>query len=316
VSSNTNSKLLDDLIFDLKYLRKHEGITPARLQNANTVKQVLGRTDDAYEDCLEFIRAEIEELPDKVDGKSLLVAYGLLPECTDIYPLEKRRDWYGQQINLKRDAITDREDAAIDELAHKMIRASISRSAIDVVIPCKPGSIIQESVTVKVLVRDGRWVRTDEHHCLVLLADNTDELEFISALPSRIFTNDSSISKAVTLEDNLRHRLYLKQTYNRGSLVEVTFSLLPEYENHEQTLSIATRAQSVMTQRLEYEVVFKGRYPARIWSFCGLQEHDIETKRYKHKQIAISGRGIAKVVFRELSSSLYSGVAWEWNDAP
>jgi hypothetical protein len=311
----SNSKLLDDLIFDLKYLRKNEGITPARLQNANTVRQVLGRTYDAYEDCLEFIQAQIEELPDKVDGKSLLIAYGLLPGCTDICPLSKRRDWYGQQINLKRDAITDREDAAIDELAHKMIRASISRSTIDAAIPCKPGSIIQESVTVKVFVKDGRWVRTDENHCLVLLADNINELEFVSVLPARIFTNDSSISKAITLDGSLRHRLYLKQTSNRGDLVEVTFSLLPECENHKQVLSIATRAQSAMTQRLEYEVDFNGRYPARIWSFCCLQEHDIDTQRYKHKQIAINGSGIAKVVFRELSSSLYSGVAWEWNKA-
>ena len=196
----------DDLIGDLMYLRKGRGVSPAKLQNANVLRMVLSDSDEPFDYYLVRLRAAIDELPDRKGAEALSVAFGLEPGCADIELLSRRREWYSRHIKLKCDAIADRENAAIRELATELIVERYKDSNIIEDIPCRKGTVFQESVLVKVLLRDGRWIRTEEHYCLLMLADGIKQWDFVSTLPAYITAIDQSVKRAVNMKDKLHHR--------------------------------------------------------------------------------------------------------------
>jgi hypothetical protein len=246
--------LFESLIDDLKYLRKGAGVTPAKLRNAPTALALLGDPNEPYRNYLTRLQTAIESLPGNESAKLLMVAFGLLSECKDIPYLSARRDWYGEQIHLKREAVADREDAAIHELAIELASFYFSKSSPSAAIPCPHGTAIQEHVSIRVLVEDALWLRTDERYCLVMLSSGISHLEFTSAYPA-VASSDSSVVLSVeSSADGLRHRLVLGEVLQRGSLVDLSFSLSPrQARSNRETLRVASRAHHIPTISCEYQ---------------------------------------------------------------
>lgn len=80
--------------------------------------------------------------------EALLVAYGLLPGYEGITLLKDRCAKYSKQVKRKDDTLADREAAAIEELAIRLLNAYYSGAPLPVELPLPYGGFLLDYLYV------------------------------------------------------------------------------------------------------------------------------------------------------------------------
>jgi len=113
----------DDIVDELRYLRKGEGFTPMRYLDLIHLPELLGGKDRDFHLVKAFFIEAIQTLPAKQLQESLLVAFGLAKgyDCFDT--VRDRRAVYGQRVGRKYDTLQHWEDMALEQLAGILLKS-------------------------------------------------------------------------------------------------------------------------------------------------------------------------------------------------
>ena len=112
----------EDIVDELRFLRKGEGFTPMRYIDLIVLPDLLGGRERNFHLTKAFFVEAIQALPGKQLQESLLVAFGLAQGYTDFDTICERRKKYGQQIGRKYDTLRHREDIALEQLASILLK--------------------------------------------------------------------------------------------------------------------------------------------------------------------------------------------------
>ena len=112
----------DDVVDELRFLRKSTGFTPMRYYDLLVIPSLLGgRRQNFYLSRMYFIDA-IRALHDIRLRDALLVAFGLMKDY-EYYPtVQMRRERYGIEVKRGYDTLRHWEDAGLEQLAAVLIK--------------------------------------------------------------------------------------------------------------------------------------------------------------------------------------------------
>lgn len=136
---------MDELVSELRALRKGRGLTKARLEKSPALMKVLAQpsTDEAFAKLVRVIKS----LGDDLRPAALLNAYGLAGDTSDL--LTTRRDNFAVNNERHTDTVEAYENAMIEELAAALRSQEQSVSEIDVSVTVENGLLSQ------ILEKDG-----------------------------------------------------------------------------------------------------------------------------------------------------------------
>ena len=310
------NRIYEDLVDDLRYMRRNEGFSASRLRSVDTLVRVLGGNTQSFDDLKVRFVSAINALPDKASADVLLNAYGLLPSSINLGSLLERRHSFGESIGLKADALAKRENAAINELAILLLTARYTMSPLPFSPKVMPSNAaLHERVEVTTLVKDRLWVETRERFDIISLVDNVDHFEVSSDIPAIVTSTCEAKAKTEPSSGGLRHRFYYDSWLMRGSQTELTFTMRPNKELADPSkliLKEETRAFHEPTLAAGFEVIFMGQKPRVIWSYSQLAIYERPSKPEQQQILDLGGGSSVQAIFTDLYGGLYAGIAWEW----
>ena len=307
-----NSRVLEDLLTDLIYLRKDAGFTPRRFRQASVLLHVLGG-NPTFEECQNRLLSAIYALPSQQDTEILLAALALTSEYKGLTPLKKRREKLSQESGLSADTIADYETAALNELAVFLISARYARSALPEGVPAMHDVAVHESVRIVTLVRDRLWQETREYYRTIPLIDGVEYFEISSDIPARITASSAKVVNSETTSNGLRHRFHFAEPLKRGKAEELSFVMQPNGINDaELVLKEETRAFHLPTIAAEMEILFLGDKPKTMWHYTNLPVFERPGLPEKDRLLNMHGGSSVRVRWDDLYGGLYSGIAWSW----
>lgn len=319
---NDHSSIYEELIAELMYLRKDRGFTISRLDNAYTLLELLGGDDQSFQDLRARFVSAVNSLPDKQAASLLLAVYGLSPEYAnadaglDIMLLAKRRLLYGQRINLKPDAVAKHENAAIRELAIRLLSARYTMSAL----PFSPSVVphnaaLHEYVEIATTVKDRLWHQTKETYRLISLVNDVGWLDISSDIPAAVTSTCNAAVRTEPSSNGLRHRFYFDKPLMRGQATTLAFTMTPDEslaEPDSLVLIEETRAFHEPTLGAKFTVTFIGQRPSIIWQYDHLAIYERPSRPKRRQLLKCDADGVATASFSDLYGGMYSGVAWGW----
>ena len=113
----------EDVRADLLYLRKGVGFTDERLARRPALVRLLGHSaehPETAEVLRERLASAISSLPDE-DADLLADVFGFSPEAAGLETLRERRDVAARRLGLGREAVADRDAAAIERLLEQLL---------------------------------------------------------------------------------------------------------------------------------------------------------------------------------------------------
>jgi hypothetical protein len=118
----------EDVVDELRLLRKGEGFTPMRYVDLIVLPDLLGgRERDFYLAKIFFMEA-IEALPARQWREALLVAFGLECGYAGFATVRERRAKYSRQVGRQYDTLRHWEDVALEQLAALLLKAQQYKS--------------------------------------------------------------------------------------------------------------------------------------------------------------------------------------------
>lgn len=172
------SNQYEDLLTDLLYLRKGEGFTLTKARNASTFLFFMGGAGQTFEELSTRFISAICSVEEDESVEVMLIAYGLEPGYDELSSLKERREKYGWAIGRKVDTVADLEQAAIQELAIRILLSHWVNAPLPANIPVIHGDFICETLRSTVLIRDRCLVETRETQRLIALADNLASFDY------------------------------------------------------------------------------------------------------------------------------------------
>jgi hypothetical protein len=160
---------IEDLITDLKTLRKSTGFKENRVFNTITFLHAIGGREQGFETIKTRFIAAISELSDNENIDLMLAAYALSSGYDDVVLLDERREKYGKKINKKANTLLDKEDIIIEELAYIVSRNHQylpKKSEQHVVEDWRSSKFEHTSLSVKTYVKNGRIVLNEYKNCV------------------------------------------------------------------------------------------------------------------------------------------------------
>ena len=112
----------DDVVDELRFLRKNEGFTPRRYYDLMVIPSLLGRRGQGfYLSRMHFVDA-IHALHDSQLRGALLAAFGLMEGYEDYFTVQMRRERYGIEVKRGYDTLRHWEDVGLEQLAAVLIK--------------------------------------------------------------------------------------------------------------------------------------------------------------------------------------------------
>ena len=306
--------LFEDLITDLFYLRRDAGFKPERVfKKADVFLRAIGGKEQDFETIKARLVSAIDSLPDKQGAESLMAAFAIAPDFTNIPKLTDRRKQFGQMIDRKVDTIAERENSAINELALRLLTGNYTSAPLPTGTPIMHNAALQESIEIVTLVRDRLWIETRERYRLIPLMDNVDYLEISSSIPAKVIPTSGTVAKSEDTENGLKHCFWYKKPLMRGRPVELSFIMLPDGTRDDQLILVDdSRAFHEQVFNFSVEVIFLGIKPKLIWRYKQLPFFERPGKPTKQQLIDLGGSSSVRAEFNNLYGGLFSGIAWEW----
>ncbi len=306
------SNIIEDLITDLMYLRKGSGFVAGRVYEANTFVSVIGGKDQIFESIKIRFTSAIRSLPDKQNTEALLVAFGLLPGYEGISLLKDRRAKYGKQVKRKYDTLADREIAAINELAIRLLTAYYSGAPLPVELPLPHGGFLMDYLYVTTFIQDRLFIVHQQERRVISLVAGAKGFEYHSNERTQIVPIEGIKVETRYVKNGSIHRFLFPEPLRRGQTHTFSFQeILKEPElDHEEDFA----GQSFETSTLTYrqKVVFKGEKPTIIWAYDKLSRIERPGEPVDENRLELSEDGSVQKEFIQLSGGLHSGIAWRW----
>lgn len=302
----------EDLITDLMYLRKGPGFTASRAYEASTFISVIGGKSQIFESIKLRFTAAIRSLPDKSSSEALLVAYGLLPGYDATMLLKDRRAKYGKQVNRKYDTLSDREVAAIKELAIRLLTAYYSGAPLPAELPLPHGGYLINSLSVVTVIQDRSFIEHQQTRRVISLVQGAGSFEYQSSARTKVIPIEGAEIETQYVKNSAIHKLIFPVPLKRGQSHKFSFKEIltePEPELDEDFAG-----QSFETPTLSYKqtVIFKGAKPSVIWSYDKLSRFVRPGEPTDENRLTIDENGIVSKEFNQLYGGFHFGVAWRW----
>jgi len=259
------SNNIEDLITDLMYLRKGPGFIANRVYEASTFMSVIGGKNQIFESIKIRFTAAIRSLPDKKNVEALLVAYGLLPGYETVALLKDRRAKYGKLVKRKYDTLSDREVAAIKELAIRLLTAYYSGAPLPAGLPLPHGGFLIDYLYITTIIQDRRFVEHQQTRRVISLVQGVKGFEYQSSEHTRVISLDGVEVETRHIKNGAIHKLLFPVPLKRGQPHKFNFKEI--LDEPEPELNEDFAGQSFETPTLIYKqaVVFKGDKPHIIW---------------------------------------------------
>jgi hypothetical protein len=309
---------IDDLITDLMYLRKGSGFVDNRVYEASTFMSVIGGKNQIFENIKIRFTAAVRSLPDKQNVEALLVAYGLQPGYEKITLLKDRREKYGMQVKRKYDTLADREVAAIEELAIRLLTAYYSGAPLPAELPMPHGGFLLDYLSVTTYITDRQFVEHQQTRRIISLVSGAKGFEYQNNGHTKIVPVDGIKVETRYVKNGSIHRMLFPEPLKRGQTYKFSFKeILEEPEKSEEPESELTEdfaGQSFETPTLTYrqKVIFKGKNPVVIWAYDKLSRIERPGEPNDGNRLEIGEDGSIQKEFTQLYGGLHSGIAWRW----
>ncbi|GAB3156079.1 hypothetical protein GCM10027058_29570 [Microbacterium neimengense] len=312
-----------DLFFDLALLRKNEGFVAHRLDRVDTVAELLqSDTTDAFDRLRHRFISAIHALP-SADAELLLDIFALSPETEGIPRLQERRRIYGARIGRRIDTVADREPAALNQLASRLIRGTYPQSPLRLDVPEMHNGIIYETISTRIVIENRIWTKTYEHYRFVLTIDELDWVNIVRSYDGTVFPDPGGAFKVNTRPINgagwndyfwhLNAARTATEPMRRGETYDLRFAIRPPASNTNDSLTLASRAFHERALLAIIEVQFIGEIPDSIWKYSQLSPFARPTEANEYNSATADQNGIVTLRARDLHGGLFSGIAWTWD---
>ena len=303
---------IEDLLTDLMYLRKGPGFIANRVYEASTFMSVIGGKNQIFESVKIRFTAAIRSLPDKQNVEALLVAYGLLPGYETVALLKDRRAKYGKLVKRKYDTLSDREVAAIKELAIRLLTAYYSGAPLPAELPLPHGGFLIDYLYITTIIQDRRFVEHQQTRRVISLVQGAKGFEYQSSEHTRVISLDGVEVETRHIKNGAIHKLLFPVPLKRGQPHKFSFKEI--LDEPEPELDEDFAGQSFETPTLIYKqaVVFKGDIPHIIWAYDKLSRFVRPGEPTNENSLEISEDRSVQKEFTQLYGGLHSGIAWRW----
>lgn len=297
---------------ELLFLRKGPGLTPERFASCRELQDTLGGSKEPPQVLLERFESAIHSLRD--DDVDLLLGIFARGEATrGVSPLSARRDLLGQRLGLKREAVADRDAAAIERLLIQLVTGWYPKSPIGIRIPESHNGFAQHSVRVQTLVRDRRHIETRQHFRLFALFDGVEYLAIAALHPSPpIVIGDDFRVRTVEGSTGFMHQFWHRTPMRRGHTYDLRIRIDNPAPDEPYVLTEESIAFHEPTRLATFEVVYIGTLPSVIWKVQGLTTAERPGTPTTTTLLDPKGSSAVNADFRDVYGGLYHGIAWEW----
>lgn len=317
VMTTGSSAGMEDLLEDLKFLRKGEGATPERLAVAgNALQDILGGETVGAQTKLDRLVSAIESLRDE-HADVLMAAYRLSTDTAGISTLKQRREIYGATIGRGVDTVTSRENAALKELRVQLMTGWYPISPLPGKVPEAHNGYMNVSTHQTTMFSDGRWMETRNKFVMLALFDSFDYYAVHVTEPLAVTAYNGWRAEHRELANGVEVRFYPPEPITRGELavLEYKTSAPPNDPGrcsqprviYEESLGFHER-----TLKATFEAVFLGEKPKLIYYFSGLTFHQRPGPPSPDRILSADDSSRVKVTVKNLYGGLYAGIAWEW----
>lgn len=303
-----------NVLADLLYLRKGPGYTRDRLVARKGLVSVLGGAAEPVEVLEERLISAIWSLREG-DAELLLDIYGLATETSGLMSLGQRRDRAGRTLGIKREAVADRDAAAVEKLLTHLLTGWYPKSPTGIRVPESHNGFVQHAVSVTTFVCDRKHLESRHHYRLFALFDGVEYLGWSSAEPTPpVVVGEDFTVRTVETAGGYLHQFWHKEPMQRGQTYDLAFRVVnPDPVNDPYWLHEESLAFHEPTRFASFEAVFLGDLPCVAWAFSGLTVLERPGAPARANELAMTGSTpAARTQLRDLYGGLYSGIAWEW----
>lgn len=174
----------EDLITDLNYLRKGEGLTLERLPNAPAVIDYCGGPDVPLSTVRTRLITAVNSLRQHKGGPALRAAYGI-DDDSPASTTERRRR-YAASVGRKPNTVLEWENSAIEELALILITSYYAgaKTPSGLVIP--HGGFLIEDLHVVTVIRDRSFFESHQTRTIISLVEGAAGFRYGSYSPTEL----------------------------------------------------------------------------------------------------------------------------------
>ena len=300
----------EHVLRDLLYLRKADGFTATRFQRTSALRAVLGGDRDPLAVLQERFESAISSLRD-ADAAILMQVYGLAMETSGLPSLQRRRDCAAKHLGIGRDAVADRDAAAVKRLHYQILTGWYPKSPVSIRIPESHNGIVNHHVHVRTLVRNGRHVESLHHYRFFCTFEGAEYLALTTApdVPVTEIGNEFRLTSE-TAESGVIHR-FSRSPMDRGRVYDLRFRITNPDPDELGWLTEESLAFHEPTRFASFDAVFVGDRPTLIWQFSGLTAYERPGQPSLARRLATDGSRVS-AGFRDLYGGLFAGIAWEW----
>lgn len=298
---------------DLLYLRKGVGFNDVRFGRAQALRAVLGGDDEPSELLTERFQSAISSLRD-ADAELMFAVSGLTLETRNLPDLKSRRDYLARRLGIGRDAVADRDVAAIARLRHQLLSGWYPKSPVSLRVPETHNGLVNELVHVTTFVRNRRHVASLHNYSFYCTFDGAQYTAFTAANDVLVVVLGGEFRlESEDLESGVLHRFWHDSPMERGRLYNLRFRIDNPNPNEREWLTEESLAFHEPTRQASFHVVFEGHRPSVAWSFSGLTARE---RPGRPRPSALTHPKLPQVVanatFHDLYGGLFAGIAWEW----
>lgn len=297
-----------DLLHDLQYLRKGVGLSLARLAEADSVVRACGGYEQPMAVVRERLLSALRSLPQGRPRDALSAA--LDGEQAGPRLLRERRAAFAASVGRSSDTVADWENAALAELALRLMTAYYAGAATPGQLHIPHGGFLIQRLTVTTTIHDLVFVKSVQHRTLVSLVDGARGFLYGTYSPTVLGElAGCRLRESRAAPGGTMHELIFPRPLRRGQTASFGFTeTVPEATADSELPAEDFAGQTFETPTLCYEqtVVFVGRQPEVIWSYDKLSR--IERPGPLRPELA--GPVVSKT-FRDLYGGLAAGIAWK-----
>ncbi len=305
----------EDLITDLNYLRKGEGLTLERLPNAPTVIDYCGGPDVSLSTVRTRLITAVNSLRQHKGGPALRAAYGIDDHSPSSTTERRRR--YAASVGRKPNTVLEWENSAIEELALVLITSYYAGAETPSGLVIPHGGFLIENLHVVTVIRDRSFFESHQTRTIISLVEGAAGFRYGSYSPTELsHVTGATADPPEQHEGGTMHTLRFPRTLRRGEAYTFSFREHVPPGAHDATRrgdrDFSGQTFETPTLRYTVEVCFLGDVPNTVWAYDKLSRIERPGHPLPGNHMDFSERATVSVHFSELYGGLCSGIAWLW----
>lgn len=306
----------EDLITDLNYLRKGEGLTLERLPNAPAVIDYCGGPDVPLSTVRTRLITAVNSLRQHKGGPALRAAYGI-DDHSPASTTERRRR-YAAAVGRRPNTVLEWENSAIEELALVLITSYYAGAETPSGLVIPHGGFLIENLHVVTVIRDRSVFESHQTRTIISLVDGAAGFRYGTYSPTELsHVTGATADPPEQHEGGTMHTLRFPRTLRRGEAWTFSFrEHVPDgAPDGAVEADVHFSGQTFESPTLEYldEVCFLGETPSVAWSYDKLSRIERPGLPGESNALGSNASALVSARFSELYGGLCSGIAWRWN---